>query len=272
LRKSKDKARMENAIKLTFKDTFIRIEALHCPNLKSLNAAIRSAPEVHNNAGLTGRNYSRRSYFEDIEREVLAPLSPVRCQVKKHVPATVARDGYVRLREDIRYYNVPHTYTGKKPGITCSSGDAGIIVGYGIIAAHTRSRTAFRHTASPEHPSPRHRAVPEYSPGNFLKQAAEIHEDAAHYIRKVPESKRCVDRANKNCSGIRSLVRRAGAGRLEAACRPAPNYGKYCFLEVQDMLKTKSELIGLPEETPGIYLSTKTYYEGKIVTGKKANK
>ena len=96
IRKPKDKALVENTVKLTCKDIFTRIEPLHCPDLKSLNAAIRSALEVHNNGTLTGRNYSRRSYFEDIEREVLAPLNPVRCQIKKHIMATVGRDGYVR--------------------------------------------------------------------------------------------------------------------------------------------------------------------------------
>jgi hypothetical protein len=252
VRKPKDKAVVENAVKLTYKDIFTRIEALHCPDLKSLNAAIRSALEVHNNSILTGRNYSRRSYFEEIEQEVLAPLTPVRYQIKKHLMATVAKDGYVRLREDIHYYSVPHTYIGKKIRISYTSNDVEIFAGYDRIAAHTRNRTAFRHTTNPGHLSPKHRAVLEYSPENFLHQAAEIHEDVEHYIRKVLESKRYIDQANKSCSGILSLARKVGAGQLAAACRLALSYGRYSFLEIQDILKTKSFLIELPEETPDI--------------------
>jgi transposase len=252
VRKPKDKALVENAVKLTYKDIFTRIEELHCPDLNSLNAAIRSALEIHNNGALTSRNYSRRSYFEEIEREVLAPLNPVRYQIKKHIMATVGKDGYVRLREDIHYYSVPCAYIGKKLRISYTSSDVEVFDGYDCIASHTRSRIAFRHTTNPEHLSPKHRAVAEYSPENFLCQAAEIHEDVEHYIRKLLETKRYIDQVNKSCSGILSLARKVGASRLAAACRLAQSYGRYSFLEIEDILKTKSELIEQPEETPDI--------------------
>ena len=214
----------------------------------------RSVPalEIHNNATLTSRNYSRRSYFEDIEREALAPLNPVRFQIKKHIMATVGKDGYVRLREDIHYYSVPYTYIGKRLKISYTSSDVEIFAGYDCIAAHTRNRTAFRHTTNPDHLSPKHKAVLEYSPENFLKQAAEIHEDVEHYIRKILESKRYVDQVNKSCSGILSLARKVGGERLAAACRLAISYDRYSFIEIQDILKTKSEYIEPPEETPDI--------------------
>jgi transposase len=67
----KDKAHVENAVKLTYKDIFTVIELLHCPDLCLLNIiAIRVALEKHNNKNLDRRNYSRRSYFEDVERRL----------------------------------------------------------------------------------------------------------------------------------------------------------------------------------------------------------
>lgn len=48
-RSPKDKAHVENAVKLTYKDIFTVIEPLHCPDLRSLNIAIRAALEKHNN-------------------------------------------------------------------------------------------------------------------------------------------------------------------------------------------------------------------------------
>lgn len=59
---------MENAVKLTYKDIFTVIEPLHCPDLRSLNVAIRSALEKHNNKNLDRRNYSRRSYLAFVEK------------------------------------------------------------------------------------------------------------------------------------------------------------------------------------------------------------
>ena len=252
VRKPKDKSPVENAVKLTYKDIFTRIEPLHCPDIKSLNAAIRSSLELHNNGILTGRNYSRRTYFEDIERDALSSLNPIRYQIKKHIMATVGKDGYVRLREDIHYYSVPHTCIGKKLKISYTSGDVEVFDGYTCIASHTRNHTPFRHTTDSKHLCPRHRAILEWSPENFIKEAADIHEDVEHYIRMVLEKKRYVDQAHKSCSGILGLARKVGAQRLAAACRLADSYGRYNFLEIQDILKTQSELIEVPEQTADI--------------------
>ena len=249
VRKPKDKALVENAVKLTYKDIYTKIESLHCPDLKSLNAAIRSALELHNNGTLTGRNYSRRTYFEDIERDVLGALNPIRYQVKKQVSATVGKDGYIRLREDAHFYSVPHTYIGKKLTIRYTSTDIEVFDNYTLVAKHTRSRIEFKHTTNPEHLCPGHKAILEWSPETFLKQASELHEDVELYIRKILEEKHYVDQANKICSGILRLAHKVGPIRLAAACRLAASYGRYNYLEIQDILKTKSEIIELPEET-----------------------
>ena len=88
----------------------------------------------------------------------------------------------------------------------------------------------------------------EWSPERFVQQAAAIHEDVEHYIRRILEKTRYQDQANKMCSGILNFARKAGPERLAAACRLADSYGKYSFREIQDILQNKSEAIDLPEE------------------------
>lgn len=251
-RKPKDKAAVENAVKLTYKDIFTVIEPLHCPDLRSLNIAIRSALEKHNNQNLSRRNYSRRSYFEEVEQEALGPLTPIRYQMKRHIITTVDKYGYARLHEDIHYYSVPHTYIGKKVQLSYTVSDVEIRYNYDLIAHHTRDRHNYRYTTQTEHLCPKHRAIMEWSPEKFIEQAAAIHEDVEHYIRKVLERKRYADQAHKSCSGILNFARKVGADRLAAACRLADSYGKYNFLEIQDILKNNSEQIDLPEETADI--------------------
>lgn len=252
VRKPRDKAVVENAVKLTYKDIFTRIESLHCPDLKSLNAAIRSALELHNNAQMTSRSYSRRSYFEEIEKDALASLNPIHYQIKKHLMVTVGKDGYVRLKEDIHHYSVPHTYIGKKVKLSYTNTDVEVYEDYTCIARHKRDRAEFRDTTNPEHLCAKHRAIKDWSPETFLQQASEIHEDVEYYIRRVLETKRYVDQANKICSGILSLARKVGPARLAAACRLADSYGRYNFIEVRDILKTNSEQVEVPEETVDI--------------------
>lgn len=249
VRKPKDKSHVENAVKLTYKDIFTQLDGLHCPDLASLNAAIRACLERYNNQLLTRRNYSRRSYFEEIEQDTLRPLNPIRYQIKKSLMATVDKYGYVRLKEDIHYYSVPHTYIGKKLRINYTSSDVEIYDGYDCISRHSRSRYEFKYTTNPEHLSPKHKAISEWSPEKFILQAASIHEDVEHYIRKVIERKRYPEQANKCCSGILNFARKVGADRLAAACRLASSYGKYNFVEIQDILTNKLEGVELPEET-----------------------
>ena len=249
VRKPRDKSLVENAVKLTYKDIFTQIEPLHCTDLKSLNAAIRDALETHNNTLLSRRHYSRWGYFEDIEKEALAPLNPIRYRIKRHCMATVGKDGYVRLAEDVQYYSVPHTFIGKKLKMCYTTDEVAIFDGYRQVAVHPRSRLEFRHTTNPEHLSPKHKAMFEWTPETFIRQAAEIHPDVESYIRKVIEKKRYAEQASKSCAGILSLARKVGGGRLTAACRLADSYGRYSFHEIQDILKTGSEQIELPEET-----------------------
>lgn len=206
--KPKDKSHVENAVKLTYKDIFTSLEGLHCPDVASLNIAIRSALERHNNKNPDRRNYSRREYFEDVERDALRPLNPIRFQIKKHLTATVDKYGYIRLKEDIHFYSVPHIYIGKKLNISYTSADVEVWDPrtYTKVAHHTRDRHEFRRTTDAEHLCPKHRAIAEWSPEKFISQAAAIHEDVEHYIRRILEKTSYGDQANKYCSGILNKV------------------------------------------------------------------
>jgi len=119
----RDKAPVENAVKVTYREIFTALDGLHCPDASSLNDAGRATRDRHNNRNLDRRNYSRREYFDDIERESPAPLNPIRFRIRRHVIATVGKDGYVRLSEDVHYYSVPHTYIGKRVRISYSALD-----------------------------------------------------------------------------------------------------------------------------------------------------
>jgi hypothetical protein len=61
------------------------------------------------------------------------------------------------------------------------------------------------------------------------------------------------------------LARKVGSQRLAAACRLADSYGRYNFLEIENILKTQSELTELPEQTADIpdheNIRGKDYYQ-----------
>lgn len=241
--KPRDKALVENAVKLTYKDIYTKLEGLECADLTSLNLAIRSALEMHNNALLTGRNYSRREYFQDVEREELGPLNPIRYEVKKQVMVTVNRYGHARLGEDMHYYSVPYTYMGKKVKLSYSADRVNIYYSNMLIASHKRSRVAHQFTTLSEHQPAGHRFISEWTPEKLIAQAAEIHPDVESYIKQVLVKKQYPDQAHKCCSGILAFARKVGIDRLIAACRLADSIGKYNYLIIEEILHKKLDQI-----------------------------
>ena len=76
--KPRDKSLVEGAVKLVYKTIFTKLDKRVFYELSSLKAAIRVALEIHNNTPMYKREYSRRQQFEEIERDVLQDLNPIR--------------------------------------------------------------------------------------------------------------------------------------------------------------------------------------------------
>lgn len=129
-----------------------------------MNAVIRSALELHNNHPMTSRTYSRRSYFEDIEKDTLGALNSIRYQIRSMLWLLWGRDGYIHLREDIHFYGVPYIYINKKLKICYTANDVFVYDGYTFVATHKHDRKEFRHINNTEHFSPKHKAIMEWSP------------------------------------------------------------------------------------------------------------
>jgi hypothetical protein len=160
--KPRDKSLVEGAVKLIYRSIYQRLEDRRFSDLESLNAAIHSALEIHNNKPFSGRSYSRWEQFEEVEREALGPLNPIRYEVHKQVMVTVMKNGYIRLGEDIHYYSVPYTYIGKKVKVLYTSTMVQIYYHYTQVAAHKRTRTKYHYTSDKEHLASQHRFLTEW--------------------------------------------------------------------------------------------------------------
>lgn len=247
--KPRDKALVEGAVKLIYRSIYTRLEGRTFHDLASLNAAIRVALEIHNNTPFSGRDYSRREQFEEIEREHLRALNPIRYELKKQQMATVMKNGHIRLSEDTHYYSVPYQYTGKKIKILYSSTLVEVYSSYEKIATHERSYARFKYTTRAEHLASHHRSFSEWNPEKFITQATAIHQDVAVYITKVMEGKPHPEQAYRSCQGILSFARKVGPKRLINACRWADCEGLYNYPAIERILNTKQDELPLPEES-----------------------
>jgi transposase len=233
----RDKALVENAVKIIYRRIYAKIKHKEFYSLEELNKAILEELETHNNLLLTGRNYRRRQQFEEVERVALRPLPPLRYELKKHVFVTVMKNGHVSLAVDKHYYSVPYRYIGKKVKVLYSRHSVEVYYNYERIALHKRLKSPYNYTTDKDHLATAHRFVSDWTPERFISWAENIHEDVKLYILKVLDRKQHPEQAYKSCVGILSLGKKAGDERLIKACQRALGYGIYNYKTIQKILE-----------------------------------
>ena len=232
-----DKALVEGAVKIIYTRIYAKLRTKQYFSLDELNKAIRIASEEHNQALLKGRNYSRRQQFEEVERQTLAPLPPLRYELKKQLFATVMKNGHVSLSADKHYYSVPYRFIGKKVKVMYSRSTVEVFYHYERIAIHARIKSPYHYTTEKDHMASTHRFVSDWTPERFLSWATGIHEDVYLYILKILDRKQHPEQAYKSCVGILSFAKKVGNERLIKACQRALGYGIYNYKTIQTILE-----------------------------------
>jgi len=232
-----DKALVEGAVKIVYTRIYAKLRTGQYFTLDELNKAILVALEEHNRTLLKGRNYSRRQQFEEVERQTLAPLPPLRYELKKQLFATVMKNGHVSLSADKHYYSVPYRFIGKKVKLMYSRNTVEIFYNYERIAIHKRTKSAYNYTTEKDHMASTHRFVSDWTPERFLNWASGIHEDVHLYILKILDRKQHPEQAYKSCVGILSFAKKVGNDRLIKACQRALGYGIYNYKTIQTILE-----------------------------------
>lgn len=233
----KDKALVEGAVKIVYRRIYAKLRTREYFTLDELNRAILMALEEHNQTLLTGRNYSRRQQFEEVERQTLAPLPPLRYELKKQLFATVMKNGHVSLSADKHYYSVPYRFIGKKVKVMYSRSTVEVFYHYERIAIHKRTQSPYNYTTEKDHMASTHRFVSDWTPERFLSWATDIHEDVYLYILKILDRKQHPEQAYKSCVGILSFAKKVGNDRLIKACQRALGYGIYNYKTIQTILE-----------------------------------
>ena len=234
----KDKALVEGAINIIYTRIYAKIREQEFFTLEELNEAIVIALEEHNNQILTGKDYSRRKQFEDIERATLLPLPLLRYEFKKQQYSTVFKHGHISLSADKHFYSVPYSFIGKKVKVMYTRYTVEIFYEYERIALHKRKLLSpYKYTTDKEHLPASHRFINDLSPERFLSQAEEIHKDVRLFIAKILYEKKHKEQAYKVCLGVLGFAKKVGNERLTKACQRALDYGIYKYSTIRNILE-----------------------------------
>ena len=237
VRHPRDKALVENAVKLMYRSVYVDLEGMVFHDLESLNVAIPRIFGKVQCAQPDPAQESRRQLFDSVERDSLRPLPPDRYQMRQRTIATVQRNSYVTLNK--HHYSVPVQYVGKR-------------VGDGIRHRYDRHLPRLYpcgHASSQRYP--RTNTLPSRSTicrdargaasdlQELLSRAAVIDNIVVHYLRAVIEDKRYPELAFRACRGIINLEKKYGQERLVSGCAAAMDARRYSISDMVDILEVR---------------------------------
>jgi transposase len=244
VRHPKDKALVENAVKLMYRSVYADIEGLVFHDLDSLNAAIRNSLDVFNGRKMSNRKESRRELFEQVEKGYLRPLPERRHQMKQRLSATVMRNSYVTLFK--HHYSVPKEYVGKRVDLVFDADTVEIFHGLKLVTAHQRNDTPYEYTQKEAHHLPGRHGSYEKDIEEIYGRAAQIDNILLLYLKEVASLKKYPPLAFRSCRGILSLEKKYGIERLVAACACATQSRRYGYNDILDILEKGDDADFMP--------------------------
>lgn len=245
-RKPRDKALVENAVKIAYSRIFASLRNRTFFTIDDLNEAILEELDKHNRKNFQGRDYSRYDQFKSIEKKELAPLTKERYELKEYSVLTVNKNCHIWLSCDKHYYSVPYKYIGKKVKVIYSQRTVEIYHKHERITFHRRDCHKYKYTTVKEHMPSAHQFVSDWNPEKFIKWASDIGKDTEQYIRKVLDEKQHPEQGYKSCIGILKYAGKYGKTRLNNACRRGIHYNSYSYVTIKNILsknldKTETE-------------------------------
>ena len=246
--KPRDKALVENSVRIVYNRIYAALRNEVFYSLEDLNAAVRKELEAHNNQPFQNRPYSRRSLFEQTEKETLQPLPASKYELKRYAYGTVFKNSHIYLSKDKHYYSVPHQYVGRKIKIIYSHSIVQVYNRYELIAEHQRQYSPYQYTTVQAHLPAAHRFVKQWSADKFLEQAAKVGPSCQAYIRQVLDQRQHPEQSYKSCMGIMSLEKKFGKERLDKACKRAMDFEVYTYQTIKNILQKGWDRLPDPEE------------------------
>ena len=249
--KPKDKALVEGAVKISYSTIFSKIDQKVYHHLDEMNKDILVHLEVHNNAKLTGENYSRMQQFIDVEKQALQPLNPYLFESTTVQLSTVNKYGHVLLSVDKRFYSVPYKLIGKRLKVKYTTTQLQVYNENEIVAVHDRYHGKdLKYITTQDHLASHHKYATDWNPQKFMTTANEIGAGVAQYISKILAREVYPEQSYRSCSGVLNFAKRVGNTRLINACKRADSYGIYNYGIIDQILRSKADAIPMEDEIP----------------------
>jgi transposase len=191
--KPRDKARVENEVRLTYMRIYAPLRDKVFFSLEELNAAIDIQREYHHSQPMQRMNLTRAEAFNQLEKKFLQPLPGVPFQIMHQTQSKVQRNYHIMIGEDKHFYSVPYTYIGKTLRIIYNTEVVEIYSGHERIVTHERNYRKNGYTTLAAHMPEAHRHMYNqqgWDQHYFLDQGRLIGPGTAEYIERMLTQRR----------------------------------------------------------------------------------
>ncbi len=253
VRRPKDKAKAEAGVLLVERWILACLRHRQFFSLSELNAAITEQLVRLNDRPFRKLPGSRRSRFEELDRPALQPLPAMRYEYSEWSKARVGPDYHVEVEG--HYYSVPYQLVDQVLDIRRTGSSVECLHRSRRVASHRHNPEVGGVTTIREHMPRSHREYLDWTPVSLLQWARRSGAHVGLAVESILRSKPHPYQGFHAALGLRSLAKRYGEDRLDAACGRALRLGAVSFTSLESMLKRGLEsqpLPDVPESIPAL--------------------
>lgn len=246
VRKSNDKALVENAVNIVEKSVLATIRNIKFFTLDELNDVILQKIDKINEAPFQRRPGSRREVFEAEEKDNLRPLPSSRFELATYKTAKASPDYHIQI--DQMRYSVPYRLIGKICDVRLTADKVTVMFGHDVVAVHQRlyGRKG-QYSTLQEHMPKKHADYDAaWTPERYQRWADKVGPNTRIAIDRILCGKKIVEQAFVPCMNVLGLAKKGRRELLEEACAwvtskdQIPTYS--LIKNTMEAIKTKKRL------------------------------
>jgi transposase len=244
VRKPRDKATVENAVRLAYQRIYAPLRDQQFYSLEELQFKVREQLELHNSQRFQAKDYSRIELFETQEKHLLQPLPDQAYVYQKVTFGKVQLNYHVILGKDYHQYSVPYILIGKRLKIIYTVDVVEIYDDLKRVAIHKRSYKRHDYTTLEDHMPANHKFMNQYKGWDcdyFIKQAQLIGPATVIAIEHILKSRIFIEQSYNSCLGVLRLAKVYSPQRLEKACTLVQHAAKINYGLIDRILKNNMD-------------------------------
>ena len=238
-RKPKDKALVENQVKLIYNRVYAKLRNQQFFDLHTLNQAMVDKTIDHNQTRMQQRPYCREEHFLSEEKTLLQALPEDDFEMKYYREYKAAKNNHIYLTQDKHYYSVPYIYIGQKVKVIYTRSMVRIYAKGEQIASHIRDYKAGKYSTEKEHLCSTHQHYLDRSPEYYMQKAKPISEEFYRLIKNVFQQNRYPEQLYRSCDGMFNLQRKTESGTFSKACLIALKHENYTYRFLLNIITNK---------------------------------